>query len=240
MAFSSAVHPEGPQVRPDRGCCASLLIFVAGRMGRRWAGRCSWADDLGRGVLSRSGARDAEPAPELIVAPADGLVTMIERRAARRPNWRRGGAGVRHRFDARVDLHVGVRRSHQPYADRWDGAAASSISRASSSMPISTRRAEENERQHLAGRRARTAVAVGFTQIAGLVARRIVPFRQGRATSLPPGSGSALIRFGSRVDVYLPEGTACRSVDAGAADVGRRDDPRPASATGAVIAAIAQ
>lgn len=45
----------------------------------------------------------------------------------------------------------------------------------------------------------------GVVQIAGLVARRIVPFvREG--DSLAVGERFGLIRFGSRVDVYLPEG----------------------------------
>jgi phosphatidylserine decarboxylase len=42
-------------------------------------------------------------------------------------------------------------------------------------------------------------------QIAGLVARRIVCFvRQGAGVGV--GERIGLIRFGSRVDVYLPEG----------------------------------
>ena len=45
----------------------------------------------------------------------------------------------------------------------------------------------------------------GVVQIAGLIARRIVPFaREGE--SLAVGERFGLIRFGSRVDVYLPEG----------------------------------
>jgi phosphatidylserine decarboxylase len=45
----------------------------------------------------------------------------------------------------------------------------------------------------------------GIVQIAGLVARRIVPFvREG--DSIGVGERFGLIRFGSRVDVYLPEG----------------------------------
>lgn len=43
--------------------------------------------------------------------------------------------------------------------------------------------------------------------IAGLVARRIVTF-VGEGTSVARGERIGLIRFGSRVDVYLPEG-AC-------------------------------
>jgi phosphatidylserine decarboxylase len=47
---------------------------------------------------------------------------------------------------------------------------------------------------------------IGVVQIAGLVARRIVPFvKQG--TSVGAGERIGMIRFGSRVDVYLPEGT---------------------------------
>ena len=64
---------------------------------------------------------------------------------------------------------------------------------------------EENERQHILIERA-DGVAVGFTQIAGLVARRIVPFVKPGDT-VAKGQRVGLIRFGSRVDVYLPAGT---------------------------------
>ena len=47
---------------------------------------------------------------------------------------------------------------------------------------------------------------IGVVQIAGLVARRIVSFvREGQ--SLGAGERFGLIRFGSRLDVYLPEGS---------------------------------
>ena len=64
---------------------------------------------------------------------------------------------------------------------------------------------EDNERQHILVERS-DGVRVGFTQIAGLVARRIVPFvKPGDTVGL--GQRVGLIRFGSRVDVYLPAGT---------------------------------
>ncbi len=44
---------------------------------------------------------------------------------------------------------------------------------------------------------------VGVTQIAGLIARRIVCWA-GEGEELPVGERFGLIRFGSRVDVYLP------------------------------------
>jgi phosphatidylserine decarboxylase len=64
---------------------------------------------------------------------------------------------------------------------------------------------EENERQHMLIERS-DGLRVGFTQIAGLVARRIVPFVK-PGDMLAKGQRVGLIRFGSRVDVYLPAGT---------------------------------
>lgn len=62
---------------------------------------------------------------------------------------------------------------------------------------------EENERNSLVIESAHGAMAV--VQIAGLVARRIVCFAH-QGEELMPGERFGLIRFGSRLDVYLPEG----------------------------------
>ena len=64
---------------------------------------------------------------------------------------------------------------------------------------------DENERQHILIERPDGRL-IGCTQIAGLVARRIVPFiKPGDIVAV--GQRIGLIRFGSRVDVYLPRGT---------------------------------
>ncbi len=61
----------------------------------------------------------------------------------------------------------------------------------------------DNERNALTIATSHGNLAV--VQIAGLIARRIVPFvKEGH--DLMPGERFGLIRFGSRVDVYLPEG----------------------------------
>jgi phosphatidylserine decarboxylase len=65
---------------------------------------------------------------------------------------------------------------------------------------------EDNERQHFLVQ-ADDGTRVGFTQIAGLVARRIVPWVKA-GDRVGTGQRVGLIRFGSRVDVYLPEGTS--------------------------------
>jgi phosphatidylserine decarboxylase len=62
---------------------------------------------------------------------------------------------------------------------------------------------EENERNAFVI--ASGGARIGVVQIAGLVARRIVCFVRKGAT-VAAGERIGMIRFGSRVDVYLPEG----------------------------------
>jgi len=63
----------------------------------------------------------------------------------------------------------------------------------------------DNERNSLVIATATSRIAV--VQIAGLVARRIVSFaREGQ--NIAAGDRFGMIRFGSRLDIYLPEGTA--------------------------------
>jgi phosphatidylserine decarboxylase len=66
---------------------------------------------------------------------------------------------------------------------------------------------ENNERQHFLIEGDGFSIAV--TQIAGLIARRILTFVQ-EGDSVQAGQRIGMIRFGSRVDVYLPAGTGPR------------------------------
>lgn len=63
---------------------------------------------------------------------------------------------------------------------------------------------EDNERNALVIETGNTRI--GVVQIAGLVARRIVSFVK-TGDALSPGERFGLIRFGSRVDVYVPLST---------------------------------
>jgi phosphatidylserine decarboxylase len=67
---------------------------------------------------------------------------------------------------------------------------------------------DENERQMFT-LRTPTGVDIGFIQIAGLVARRIIGFVK-EGDGLKAGERVGLIRFGSRVDVFLPKGTTAQ------------------------------
>jgi phosphatidylserine decarboxylase len=62
---------------------------------------------------------------------------------------------------------------------------------------------EDNEREGMVFKTT-TGREVGVVRIAGLIARRIVTFvREGQA--IEAGARTGLIRFGSRVDIYLPD-----------------------------------
>jgi phosphatidylserine decarboxylase len=97
---------------------------------------------------------------------------------------------------------------------------------------------EENERQALVvetgeGRK------FGLMLIAGLIARRIVTFA-GEGASVAAGERIGLIRFGSRVDVYLPAGAEVL-VSVGQTAIGGETvlaelaAPRPAREPGAAV-----
>jgi phosphatidylserine decarboxylase len=66
---------------------------------------------------------------------------------------------------------------------------------------------EENERRAIVIETP-SGEKVGLVLIAGLIARRIVTFA-GEGASVSAGERLGLIRFGSRVDVYLPPRAAC-------------------------------
>jgi phosphatidylserine decarboxylase len=62
---------------------------------------------------------------------------------------------------------------------------------------------EDNERNALVI--AIAGARIGVVQIAGLIARRIVSFKR-EGETIGAGERFGMIRFGSRLDVYLPEG----------------------------------
>jgi phosphatidylserine decarboxylase len=62
-----------------------------------------------------------------------------------------------------------------------------------------------NEYRHLEMTTA-DGYRVGVRQIAGLIARRIVGWC-GEGTTLAKGERLGMIRFGSRVEIFLPAGT---------------------------------
>ena len=137
----------------------------------------------------------------LVISPADGRVSSIEHM---KPPAELGlGSDERVRisiFLSVFDVHI----NRSPVA----GRISKSIYVPGAFMNAALDKAsEENERRSLViSTPAGQDVAV--VQIAGLIARRIVTFlKEGDTAGM--GQRFGLIRFGSRVDVFLPPGHGC-------------------------------
>ena len=150
----------------------------------------------------RDPVRTTPVGSDLIVAPADGLVTMIQRVPIPRELVGDLGEAPLVRvsiFMSVFDVHI----NRTPIAGTIRQVVYISGKFLNADLDKAS---DENERQHIVvegsdGRR------IGFTQIAGLVARRIVPFVK-PGDMVATGQRIGLIRFGSRVDVYLPDDCA--------------------------------
>jgi phosphatidylserine decarboxylase len=132
------------------------------------------------------------------VSPADGVVSLIER-AVPPPELGVGSDAL-----TRVSVFMSVFNCHvnrAPIAGRLLKMAYRPGKFFNASLDKAS---EDNERNSLLLEMAdgRKLIVV---QIAGLVARRIVPFVS-EGQGLRTGERFGLIRFGSRLDVYLPDG----------------------------------
>lgn len=136
----------------------------------------------------------------LVISPADGVVSMIEP-AAPPPELEMGPALL-----TRISVFMDVFDCHVNRAP-LPGVVAKVAYRPGKFLNASLDKAsEDNERNGIVLRLADGRL-VGVVQIAGLVARRIVCWTK-EGESLQAGARFGMIRFGSRVDVYLPEGVA--------------------------------
>lgn len=201
------IHPEGRKF----GAIAAAACLVGAFLGGSLLGWPLAVLTLGVLAFFRDPERVTPRDDSMIVAPADGLVTLICTVNPPREMTADDGSGQPALADVPVtrisifmsvfDVHVnrtpigGTIRRVVYIPGKFLNADLDKAS-------------EENERQHFVVERG-DGVRVGFTQIAGLVARRIVPFVKA-GDIVAGGQRVGLIRFGSRVDVYLPAGTEPR------------------------------
>ncbi len=192
-----SVHPEGRKFTLI-AAVATLVIYggVSHFIGWLLVGLTIWV-----AAFFRDPIRTTPQDPSLIVAPADGLITMIVRVAAP-PELAAQMSGSFTRvsiFMSVFDVHI----NRSPIAGRIARVAYVPGKFLNADLDKAS---EDNERQHFLVTRD-DGVSIGFTQIAGLVARRIMAFVK-EGDQVAAGERIGLIRFGSRVDVYLPEGTS--------------------------------
>lgn len=145
----------------------------------------------------RDPARVTPQRAGLVISPADGRVSMIV--SAVPP----AELGLSNEPMTRISVFMNVFDCHvnrSPVA----GTVTKMAYRPGLFLNAELDKAsEDNERQSLIIRAE--AGDFGVVQIAGLIARRIVPFVK-EGAELAAGERFGLIRFGSRVDVYLPAG----------------------------------
>ena len=197
-----SIHPEGRKyVVGAAFVTLAVYTLVSHFFGWLLVGLTIWV-----ATFFRDPVRTTPRGDRLIVAPADGLITMITKVPP--PPELRGADGLADGEYARVSIFMSVFDVHinrAPISGRIKRIAYVPGKFINADLDKAS---EDNERQHLLIEGG-DGLRVGFTQIAGLVARRILSFvREG--DTVEAGQRVGLIRFGSRVDVYLPTGTAPR------------------------------
>lgn len=190
LKILSPIHPEGV-VFGAIFCAASLLLWhLFAPLG--WIG---FILTLWCFYFFRNPSRVTPQREGLIISPADGVVQKIQEVT---PPKLLGLEGPRTRISIFMNVfnvHVnriplgGIVKKIHYHPGKFLNA---SLDKAS----------EHNERQYMVVE-ALDGTKIAFTQIAGLVARRIrCDVQEGQEVST--GQVFGLIRFGSRVDVFLP------------------------------------
>jgi phosphatidylserine decarboxylase len=186
------IHPAGYPFIGLFALAAILLFWLAKPLG--WIGvlATAWC-----AYFFRDPARVVPVGDDLVVSPADGRISQVAL-AAPPPELEMGPEQrVRISIFMNVfDVHI----NRAPVA----GEIRRIVYRPGKFINADLDKAsEDNERNSLLLRTNAGPVAV--VQIAGVIARRIVCFvREG--ANVAAGERIGLIRFGSRVDVYLPGG----------------------------------
>jgi phosphatidylserine decarboxylase len=177
---------------------AAVLAATGRATGRRWPGRAMWPF-LGLSAYMALFFRDPDrrcdvipPGPDEVLSPADGMVMVAgepQPGVAPEGDWQQVSV-----FLSVVDVHV----NRSPYRGE---VVESSYRKGSFLAAYRKESAHQNERSELWLRDGDRTVV--FRQIVGVLARRIVT-RTGPGQVLATGERMGLMKFGSRMDVFLP------------------------------------
>lgn len=191
--FIKPMHPEGRKFVAIFAAVALALFLLWEPLGWIGVGATVWCY-----YFFRDPERVTPTRPGLMISPADGVVSLIE------PAVPPAELGMADTPLTRVSVFMNVFNCHVNRAP-VPGTVKAVAYRPGKFLNASLDKAsEDNERNSLCLEMA-DGREVAVVQIAGLVARRIVSFVSG-GEALATGDRFGLIRFGSRVDVYLPEG----------------------------------
>lgn len=187
------VHPDGHKFLAI-GAGATLLLFLL------WP-PLGWLAALVTAWIAyffRDPDRVTPLREGLVIAAGDGRISAIEK--VRPPGELGLGAEERVRISIFLSIFdVHIQRAPVP------GRVVRSVYVPGAFVNAALDKAsEDNERASLVIETA-AGVEIAVVQIAGLIARRILTFVK-EGDSLGAGQRYGLIRFGSRVDTYLPPG----------------------------------
>jgi len=193
--FIKPMHREGWRFVGAFGVLTLLCFLIWAPLGWIALGLTVWCY-----YFFRDPVRHVPEGEGLVVSPADGIVSLIEQ-AAPPPELELGDEKR-----LRVSVFMSVFNCHINRAP-VPGTVRKMAYKPGKFLSAELDKAsEDNERNSLIIEMEDGRELV-VTQIAGLVARRILPFTA-EGASLRRGERFGLIRFGSRLDVYLPEGVA--------------------------------
>ncbi|MBA3667662.1 MAG: phosphatidylserine decarboxylase [Sphingomonas sp.] len=196
-----SVHPEGRKFT----LIAAFLALVTYSLVSHFLGWLLVMVTIWVATFFRDPVRTTPQDPKLVIAPADGLVTMITQVPP--PPELAADGGLSGDF-TRVSIFMSVFDVHinrTPIAGTIRRVAYVPGKFLNADLDKAS---EDNERQHFLVE-GDDGTKIGFTQIAGLVARRIMSFVK-EGDRIEVGERIGLIRFGSRVDVYLPAGASAQ------------------------------
>ncbi|WP_298558695.1 phosphatidylserine decarboxylase [uncultured Aliiroseovarius sp.] len=191
--FLKPMHPEGRKFVGIFAAITVVLFLIWSVLGWIGVGLTIWCYYFFRDPVRVTPSRDG-----LIVSPADGIVSLIEKAVPP------AELGMPDTALTRVSVFMSVFNCHVNRAPIAGQVAAIAYRPGKFFNASLDKASADNERNSLCiemtdGRQ------IAVVQIAGLVARRIVCFTTKGAT-LRTGERFGLIRFGSRLDVYLPDG----------------------------------
>lgn len=221
--FIKPMHPEGRRFVAIFAAITLVLFLIWDPLGWLGVGATVWCY-----YFFRDPVRTIPTNEGLVVSPADGIVSLVE------PAVPPAELGLGPEALTRVSVFMDVFNCHVNRAP-VEGTVTAVAYRPGKFLNASLDKAsDDNERNSLAIRVA-DGRQIAVVQIAGLVARRIMCWTD-KGAQLRTGERFGLIRFGSRLDVYLPDGVAPlvavgQTMVAGEtvlAELGRETGPRPA------------
>ena len=193
--FLKPMHPEGYRFVAIFAAITLVLFWIWEPLGWLGLGATIWCY-----YFFRDPKRSVPQGASLILSPADGVVSLIE------PAVPPAELGMGPDALTRVSVFMNVFNCHvnrAPIAGRVLAIAYRPGKFFNASLDKAS---ADNERNSVCLEMA-DGRKLAVVQIAGLVARRIVCFTKEGQTLLA-GERFGLIRFGSRLDVYLPDGVA--------------------------------